>query len=73
LPDGVFSNQKSQFWVNLEGPWNGKGRYIIWPFGTFHRHWGNLVAIRYLFPLFDILCQEKSGNPASEPKKSCLE
>jgi hypothetical protein len=27
----------------------------------------NLVAILYNFPHFDILCQEKSGNPATEP------
>jgi hypothetical protein len=48
LPDGIFSNHKSQFWVNLGGPWNKKnigtlyGRleyitaiwYILGPFGN---------------------------------------
>jgi hypothetical protein len=24
LPDGLFSNQKSQIWVNFWGPFNGK-------------------------------------------------
>jgi hypothetical protein len=28
----------------------------LWPLG-------NSVAIRYIFPSFGILCQEKSGNP----------
>jgi hypothetical protein len=66
LPDGIFSNQKSQFGKILVGlrmekvgihhghlyiPW-----YILWPFG-------NLVAIWSLFHRFDTLCQEKSGNP----------
>jgi hypothetical protein len=27
---------------------------------------GNLVAIWYIFPLFGIVCQEKSGNPAQQ-------
>jgi hypothetical protein len=31
---------------------------ILWPFG-------NVVIIWYIFPRFCILCQEKSGNPAS--------
>jgi hypothetical protein len=29
LPDGLFSNQKSQIWVNFGGPWNGKCWYIL--------------------------------------------
>jgi hypothetical protein len=35
LPDGLFSNQKSQFWL---GPWNGICCYVLWPFGTFYGH-----------------------------------
>jgi hypothetical protein len=33
--------------------------YILWPFG-------NVAVIWYSFPRFGILCQEKSGNPASD-------
>jgi hypothetical protein len=29
LPDGLFSNQKSQIWVNFVGPLNGKCWYIL--------------------------------------------
>jgi hypothetical protein len=35
---------------------------ILWPFGIFC---GNLVGI--FFPVFGILDQEKSGNPAHDP------
>jgi hypothetical protein len=33
--------------------------YIVWSFG-------NLVAIRYIFHCFGILCQEKSDNTTSK-------
>jgi hypothetical protein len=50
--------------VNFGGPRNGKGWYILWPFGTFLWRFGNLVAIWYIPPpRFGILCLEKSGNP----------
>jgi hypothetical protein len=39
--------------------------YILWTLG-------NLVAIRYIFPRFGILCQEKSGNPARDAGFSAL-
>jgi hypothetical protein len=29
LPDGLFSNQKSQIWVHFGGPLNGKCWYIL--------------------------------------------
>jgi hypothetical protein len=29
LPDGLFSNQKSQIWVNFGGPLNGQCWYIL--------------------------------------------
>jgi hypothetical protein len=36
--------------------------YILWPFG-------NVVAIWRIFPRFGKLCQEKSGNPATETSR----
>jgi hypothetical protein len=60
---------KILIWVNFGGSWNEKGCtygihlecitaiwYTLWVFG-------NLVALRYIFPRFGILCHEKSGNP----------
>jgi hypothetical protein len=38
LPDGIFSDQKSQIWENLGGSCNRRCLaiwYILWPFGTF--------------------------------------
>jgi hypothetical protein len=68
LPDGMFSNPKTQFGQILEGLGTEKVGmfcahleyttaiwYILRPFG-------NLVAIWYIFSLFGKLCQEKSGN-----------
>jgi hypothetical protein len=76
LPDGLFSNPKSQFGYILEGlgmefcdhleyfvaVW-----YNLWPFGTAS---GHLVY----FPILVCLDQEKSGNPASSPflGKNCF-
>jgi hypothetical protein len=41
---------------------------ILRPFGIFC-HFGSFMVIWYIFPLFGILCQEKSGNPAvAQPK-----
>jgi hypothetical protein len=35
----VYFETKNPNWVNVSGPWNGKGWYILWillrPFGTF--------------------------------------
>jgi hypothetical protein len=50
LPDGLFSNQKSQFWINFGGPCNGKSWYILWPFGLFYCYWKYLMAIWYFVP-----------------------
>jgi hypothetical protein len=69
LPDGLFSNQKSQFGENFQA-FTLKNmdifygylecfkdlRDTLWPFGTFCVH---LVQ----FPGFGIMHQEKSGNP----------
>jgi hypothetical protein len=70
LPDGLFSNQKSQFGYILEGlAMKNVGifydhlvyftaiRNTLWPFGIVC---GNLVY----FPPLGILDREKSGNPA---------
>jgi hypothetical protein len=36
---------------------------ILWPLG-------NVVVIWYIFPRFDILCQQKSGNPGPDEKNT---
>jgi hypothetical protein len=63
LPDGLFSNQKSQIGVNFGGPLNGKCWYILWPFGIFYGRLVQYVVISYIFPNLVCLDQEKSGNP----------
>jgi hypothetical protein len=68
LPDGIFSNQKSQFGKILEGlAMEGVGIfygqsvyftapwYILWPYGIFF--------VFVYFSHFGLLYQEKSGNP----------
>jgi hypothetical protein len=70
LPDGIFSNRKSQFGEILLDPaledvslFYGyfvcftAMRYILWPFGIFY---GYLVY----FSLFGMLYQEKTGRTA---------
>jgi hypothetical protein len=47
-------------WVYLEGPWNGKCWYILWPFG-------NYVVIWYIFPVLVYYTKKKSGNPGLKP------
>jgi hypothetical protein len=68
LPDGLFSNQKSQIWVNFGGPLNGKCWYILWPFGIFYGHLVFFVVLCHIFPTLECLDQEKSGNPACQRK-----
>jgi hypothetical protein len=71
LPDGIVSNQKSQFGSILAGSCNGRCWYfyghlvyfaakwhILWPIGTFC---GHLVY----FSRFGMLTREKSGNPGN--------
>jgi hypothetical protein len=78
LPDGIFSNQKSQFGKILEGLrmenvgiFYGQLKYfraiwyILWSFGNGLISW-------YLFHCFGILCQEKSGNPVLDRFSSDL-
>jgi hypothetical protein len=40
--------------VNFGGPWNGKCRYILWPFGIYYGHSVNSMAIyvEYLMPIW---------------------
>jgi hypothetical protein len=45
LPDGMFSNQKSNFWVNYGEPWNEKGWYNLWPFAIYYGHLVYFMAI----------------------------
>jgi hypothetical protein len=33
--------------------WVNDGMYILWPFGIFLLSFGNLVVIRYIFPVLD--------------------
>jgi hypothetical protein len=69
LPDGIFSNQKSQFGLILEcltmkdvGNFYGHSvyftaiSYILLPFSIFNGHFG-------ISSHFGMLYQEKSGNP----------
>jgi hypothetical protein len=57
LPDGIFSNQKSQSWVNFGGPWKGKGWYILWPVGIhyLHRAFGTLYGLLVFLRKFGIV------------------
>jgi hypothetical protein len=41
--------------------------WSIWRlFGTFYGHLVHYMVIRYIFPRFGMLCQDKSGNPARQ-------
>jgi hypothetical protein len=59
LPDVLFSNQKSQFWVNFWWPWNGKCWYILWQYGIFYRNLLQFMAVCYSlwsFGIFSPIC-----------------
>jgi hypothetical protein len=68
----LFFKQKIPVWVNFGGHWNGKGCYILcpfgicilWPFGTFYGH----SVIWWQFDIYPVLvyCVKKSGNPDCE-------
>jgi hypothetical protein len=56
-----------------------KSWYILWPFEIYITdnlyiswHFGNLVAIWYIFYRFGILCKEKSGSPGDQAS-GCVE
>jgi hypothetical protein len=68
LPDGLFTNQKSNFGLILEG---FRMKYVCIFYDDleyFTAIWYNLwlfgVVIWYIFPILVCLDQEKSGNPA---------
>jgi hypothetical protein len=69
LPDGILSNQKSQFGYILVGLRMENVGIFYGNFEYYTANWyilrplGNGVFIWYIFPRFGILCQEKSGNP----------
>jgi hypothetical protein len=71
LPDVLFSNKNPTLgkWWRVLQCW-----YILWPFGLFYGHWKYFMVILYIlwsfgivFPVWYVLYQEKSGNPASAP------
>jgi hypothetical protein len=45
---------KIPIWVNFGGPWNGKGWYIIWPFGIHYGHLEYIIKIQHLLGLTGI-------------------
>jgi hypothetical protein len=68
LPDGLVSNQKSQFGYVLEGVAIEKiavfyDQSVFMLLEIFYGHLVYFVVIWYIFPCFSILYQEKSGNP----------
>jgi hypothetical protein len=72
LPDGIFSNQKSQFGQILEG--HGMEDVVIFvtilsillPFGIFYGHSAYLPPFRCIFSRFGMLHPEKSGSPVAD-------
>jgi hypothetical protein len=66
MPDGIFSNQNSQFGYILEGLGMQNvgilfGLFMpIWPFSS---PFDTCLAIWGIFPRFGMMYHEKSGNP----------
>jgi hypothetical protein len=63
LPDGIFSYQKIQIWVNCTGSFNGRCYYIYFghlvflgTFGTFCGNLVSLVVIWYILWTFGTFC-----------------
>jgi hypothetical protein len=67
LPDGLFSNQKSQFGENFHGLWLKtlihiiSGWNVLQIYGIFYDHLVNFVFIWCIFSCLGIMHQEKSG------------
>jgi hypothetical protein len=75
LPDGIFSNQKSQFWYIFGAiEWKMLVYFMaIWNnFTVILRSFRNVVVIWYIFQHFGILHEEKSGNPATRLLQACI-
>jgi hypothetical protein len=83
LPDGLFSNQKSQFGKICEGlatedfgtvyghlVYFTSSWSILLPLGIFCGHLTYVMVIWNIFPVFGTLYQEKSGNPVNCPTQS---
>jgi hypothetical protein len=73
LPEGIFSDQKSQIGVNFAWHCNGRCYYIfmnirsiLWPFDILYGHLVYFVVNWYISTRVGILYQEKSGSPARE-------
>jgi hypothetical protein len=70
MPDGIFSNQKFQFGLILQGlSMEWKVYFMaIWsilrPCSIFC---GHFIYFMVIFFRFGMLCQDKSGNPARRP------
>jgi hypothetical protein len=67
LPDGLFSNQKSQFGGKLQGGrlenvdiFNGHLEYFSW---ILYDHLAHLVFIWYIFSSFGIMHQQNLATP----------
>jgi hypothetical protein len=55
MPDGLFSNPKSQFGSILEGlAMENVGMHILCAFGILYGHWKYFIAIWYILWTFDI-------------------
>jgi hypothetical protein len=77
LPDGIFSNRKSQFFQTENPNLDKFGRVLqwkelvyfiaIWPilqhFGKFCGHLVHFMVFLGFFTRFGLLYEEKSGNP----------
>jgi hypothetical protein len=69
LPDGIFSDQKSEVGYILEGLLiEDVGIVYVplvycWPFGIFCGHLVYIIVFVYTFSRFGMLYREKSGNP----------
>jgi hypothetical protein len=70
LPDGLFSNQKSKFWVNFGGSCNGRCWYILRTLGPsygllldFMDIWYTSWKFGIFLSRFGIFVPKKSGNP----------
>jgi hypothetical protein len=72
LPDGLFSNPKSQFGQILEGLCKRSCCFILWPFGIFYGCWGYFMIFDtfcvHLVQFFRFMHQDESGNPGWEPE-----
>jgi hypothetical protein len=67
LPDGTFANQKSKFWYILEGVGMENVGLFYCNFGTRYCDLVYFAGIGYMFSIFGVLYQEKSGNHGKDP------